>query len=171
MLSRMLTEAGAMVLHKPMPMSTHWQPGMAGNPESWDGVWTDFSLIEWEAAVVIQRDFNCTVKAQVAAGHVKNEKRAIERTRQALANIYGQLSVINRPFFTVSYESLARPEALVNLCGRIKLDSSKIKTTWHDANAKYYGGKAWSDHDPLWKRPSAGAPPLVPSIVATKSSR
>lgn len=152
MLCRMLTEAGATVLHKPMPMSTHWRPGMPGTPDTWDGVWTDFATLEWDAAVVIHRDIACTIRAQVAAGRVRDEQHAIDRTRRAVANIYTRLGNLDRPWWTVTYESLARPEAVADLCARLDLDATKVRTTWRDANAKHYGGEAWEDHAPLWER-------------------
>ncbi len=153
MLCRMITEAGGVILHRPMPMSTHWRPGMAGDPTSWDGVWTDFAMLPWNQAVVIHRDFSCTVKAQVAAGHVPDLEKAIDRTRRAITNIYTQLNGDARPWWTVTYESLARPEAVKDLCSRLGLDYARVRTVWQDANAKHYGGEAWEDHDPLWSKP------------------
>lgn len=160
MLCRMLTEAGAVVLHKPMPMSTHWRPGMPGTPETWDGAWTDLGALEWDAAVVIVRDPVCTVKAQVAAGHVTDERRATDRTRRALVAIFDQLGATVRPWWLVTYEGLARPEAVAGLCGLLGLDGTPV-TRWEDANAKWYGGPEWSDHTPLWERPRASATPVA----------
>jgi hypothetical protein len=164
MLVRMLTEAGATVLHHPMPMSTH---------TSEDGVWTVFSRLEWDAAVVITRDFHCTIKAQVEAGHVRDEAHAIERTRAALTNIYVQLGICNKPWFPVTYESLARPGAVHALCRLLGLDDLKVRTVWHDANAKHYGGAEWSEHRPLWALPmsdgSAGMSRNHPNYPPIKS--
>lgn len=139
MLCRMLIESGANVLHKPMPM-TH-----AIYPQDVDGVWTSFSELEWDAAVIIHRDLYCTLNGQVAAGHVKDIDHAIRRTREALSSIYAQLAVSGRPFWPVTYESLARPEAVNSLC--LLLDLPGVPTTkWEDANAKYYGGPVFQDH-------------------------
>lgn len=159
MLCRMLTEAGAEILHKPMPMSTHWRPGMPGNPTEWDGLWPDFAGWDWDAAVVITRDIYCATRAQVRAGHVPTFDKALDRTRRALVEIYRQLGDLDRPFWPVTYESLARPEALASLCAILGLDASQILTRWQDANAKHYGGPEWSDHRPLWQH--AREPQLV----------
>jgi len=155
MLCRMLTEAGAAVLHKPMPMSTHWRPGTPGDPDNWDGLWTDFSTIEWDAAVVIIRDPVCAVASQVKQGHARDADHAATRTRQALVNIYGQLAQTTKPWWTVTYEGLARPEAAEALCRLLRLPGRPV-TRWQDANAKHYGGRSWADHSRLHERPRAG---------------
>lgn len=147
MLCRMLTEAGATVLHHPMPMSTHAHRYP-------DGLWTDFATLEWDAAVVITRDPIPTIGGQVAQGHARDIAHATERTRKALVNIYGQLGLTDRPWWPVTYEGLARREAVLGLCGLLGLDGEPI-TEWRDANAKWYGGPAWSDHTRLWERPRA----------------
>ncbi len=161
MLARMLTEAGASVLHKPMPMSTHWRPGMPGTAETWDGAWTDLSALDWAAAVVIHRDWRCTIQGQVDAGHVRDEAHAIARTRTAIANIYAQLAAVDRPWFTVTYESLRSPQAVADLCARLGLDGSAVRTRWHDANAKHYGGAEWGEHRPLWAMPVSDGSPAM----------
>lgn len=146
MLCRMLAEAGAQVLHKPMPMSTHAERYP-------DGLWPTFTDWEWDAAVVIHRDLRCTLNGQLAQGHTRDLDHATTRTRKAIVSIYTQFGASDRPWWPVTYESLARPEAVTDLCDRLGLDASQVRTRWEDANAKHYGGPAWSDHTPLWKRP------------------
>lgn len=156
MLARMLTEAGAVVLHKPMPMSTHSEVYAAT-----DGLWTDFAALDWDAAVVIHRDWRCTIRGQVEAGHVRDEEHAAARTRTAIANIYSQLAHLARPWFTVTYESLRSPQAVADLCDLLGLDATAVRTKWHDANAKHYGGHPWGEHRPLWAQPvDDGSPAL-----------
>lgn len=156
MLCRILTEAGAAVLHKPMPMSTHWQPGMPGGREAWDGAWTDLVALEWDVAAIITRDPWCTIEAQVGAGHVRDEAQAVRRTRQSLIEIYRQLATTSRPWWPITYESLSRPEAVTELCLRLGLDGGRVETRWQDANSKYYGGDEWSDRRPLHTHPRLG---------------
>jgi hypothetical protein len=156
MLCRMVTEAGAHVLHHPMPMSTHWRPGMPGTAATWDGHWSDFAALEWDAALVVVRDPICTLAAQVAAGHVRDSDHAARRYRASLASIFAQLAAATEPWWVVPFESLARPEAAVGICRLLGLDGEP-STCWEDANAKHYGGEPWSDHSRLWERPRAPA--------------
>jgi len=160
MVARMLAEAGGTVLHKPMPMSTRYpdltDPSKLAHP---DGLWHDFTSFEWDQAVVIIRHPAWTVAAQADIGHTRSIDHAIERTRQALVNIFAQLGPSGRPWWCVSYEGLEKREAVAALCDLLGLDGTVV-TGYRDANAKWYGGAHWSDRSPLWRARPGVDPPV-----------
>lgn len=148
MMSRMLREAGADILHRPMPMTTQ-------NPAfSKGGNWSVFNDLNWNVAVVMHRDLFCTLRSQREHNHITNEQDAFERIRKSITNIYQQLSASGKPWYPMTYESCVRRQCVMLLCERLGLEGS-VKTVWADANAKHYGGRFWTDRVPLWKRPTA----------------
>lgn len=151
MMARMVNEAGGSALHWPMPQGTR-------------GVWRP--VPECSAALVMVRDAHATVAAQVAAGHVVNPAQATANIRRAYLLIFAALANQRTLFTVVSYESLARPEALGALFALVGLDGSAVTTRWQDANAKHYGGPAWEDH-----RNVNGLPVAPAAVQAHRKNR
>lgn len=137
-MTRVLTEAGGEVLHRPMPMTMRFAK---------EGIWPYFRPHGCPMFVVMFRDVYSTVRAQITAGRVKTEEEGIERIHEAYHAIFQQIE--NLLWTPVTYESLGTDGVVERICERLGLDSSRVMSQWKDANAKYYGGEHFSDNSPL----------------------
>lgn len=129
--TRILTQAGGIVRHWPLPQ---------GNIAKW------LPLQKSEAVIIMVRDVKATICSQVESGHVRNEIEAQTNIQKAYSMIISQISTWTSPWWLVSYESLGRPEAILDLCARLNLNGYNITESWIDANSKYYDGPILSNH-------------------------
>lgn len=152
-LCRVIEEAGGESIHSVIPKSVPWMTDT--HP---DGVWLPLDWYEpnvrADAAVVLFRDLMPTVRSQ-AELHVPDEDAAFGRIRAAYAWIFKELDRLQLPWLPVTYEALARPDALVYLLEALGLPGGAT-TRWQDGNAKHYGETAFV-------RPPEN-PPLVPKL-------
>lgn len=152
MLTRMLREAGGSVVHRPMPYGGKRKAKDANGRSvriPGTAVWPELVDDEPDVVVVVERDLRSTIRSQVEVGHVADEDEALAAIRRAYLDIATQLAALKVPFWPVAYGAMSRPEARADLCGWLGLDAGKITTVWCNANAKYYGGPAWSDRRSL----------------------
>lgn len=123
LMSRLLRQAGAKTMHAVMPFAT---PSTV--------VWHTRLQRNADGAVVMFRDLRSTIQSQVRVGHAPTEQQALEHVRRAYVEIFEQLAC---PWFPVTFESLERPEAIMDVCKALGLPGVPDEE-WRDENAKYY---------------------------------
>jgi hypothetical protein len=155
MMCRMVAEAGGEPIHAVLPKSrdkTRFPDG------EWHLLVRDSKP---DAAVVMFRDLMPTITSQTER-HVESEEKAWQNLRQAYVTIMEQLPAAI-PWFPVTFESLARPEAVTYLMKQLGLPCLP-EEQWQDANAKYYGGDYFQNLLP----PPLGSQPLPTKIKPAK---
>lgn len=106
-----------------------------------DRQWPRLDRFEFEAAIVMTRDWWCAMPSQMAAQHVATCLGAEHNLRNAYTAITAQLNALDRPWRFVSYEALtAEPrEVITNLAEWLDLDApgEDLVNTIRDENRKW----------------------------------
>lgn len=123
--TRLLTEMGAEAIHRSFPHG---------------GQWPNLSEIEFDAAVVMARIWEPTVKSQVKARHVAVEAKGWSNLQEAYPLILSQIGP--RPWVLVTYEGLYQYPAMTirSILASIEglhWPSAEIVLELRDENRKY----------------------------------
>ena len=103
------------------------------------GKWPALATIEFDAAIVMTRDWWSAIPSQVKAKHVSKPEKAEQRLRRAYAEIPAQLNELEKPWRFVSYEALiAHPnEAMSDIANWLDLREPVVI---RDENRKWHEG-------------------------------
>jgi len=127
--SRLVEQMGAEALHRSVPH---------GGREAGERHWPALSRLQWDAAVVMTRDWWAAVPSQLTR-HVETEKEAWHNLQRAYAELTRQLQRSGKPWRFVSYESLvARPQVVVeNIAEWLGLHTAGVTEEIRDGNEKW----------------------------------
>lgn len=124
---RLVEQMGGEAVHRSVPHG--WQGGHR--------VWPVLSQIQFDAAIVMVRDWSCAIESQLRARHVRSRHEALANLQAAYGVIPGMLEGSSWRY--VSYEALVqRPQVTIRqVADWLGLDASGVTETVTDENAKW----------------------------------